>query len=1164
MISPLKYAFGLALFAITLAVGKILIGKTENPSEKVDSDRSFKFVRGLSAEFTITLCFIVSLIAIFLAPPIEQEIFIDWSALPLPTVARLIAAFGMNFFPGYLVLAIIGKHQLGRVAKLVTSYLLSLFLLTTTAFLTAHIEGTINGLYLRAVFLLCSVLIAAYFLKRFINRKSAYETSNLTTSIHTSERSSFPSILVVLTLLFMGVWFCGMYVNVGFFVWGPGSDMWRHLGFAQAFLDYKAFTWLHIPWWFHLYLASFIKVSGAPQVNAYMALYPLIALAALSFYAMVSGFFKDKRIASLATLSYVVFSGSAWLYALLLRDFSPVTDYDTWVSITYQIGGKFLYQGWYPPFVIGLNAAVIAYTSLWWLLLAVWRLDLSRKFNLFLISAVAAMSYLLHGIDAVIFLVFLSATLVACLLIRHTEGRKRVRRAALMVLAALGMVAVIDLSLTSQYDYSNLTSLNPIPSRYYYFNSLSFYALLLVSVLTLGLSYGGFIESRLMQLHRLIYRKSRRDRRVLMKRFSAMAILTLYGLSLVFFVWSFPSLSTSAMDTGWIPWYVYPIVGGIPFFLAFLALALVLLRWTGFEGEFKRVVLMLTFTAVFLFLLGKTTSFVNEEFFFTGFWERRIFAYLYPVASVLMAYTLVSILSSKATVHRSSLQGVFRMAASFFLISLVIVGGVSSTLIAADFEYRHFDSNMLTEEEIEALNFLHYSLPSGARVAYLDRLTGVYYIRAFANDKWTYSPSQWLGAYLHSPSGILSAIYRADVEYLYINHARDSQELDRSLFLQQLIKVLPIKFSNSEVTIYSVPSLHTPSIFSPLSLISSEENEGEPYDAYVLWFFTLMMSSYSYVIMANASDSRILDTAQNIIVSYDPLPIKEEIGLLLEWATEGGHLIVSNSNPYGTFSELFGLTSKLSLMNDNSTDGWRAFYQRGEIGLEASIKIEGSTSLKLHNNQSSWEEWIYTPPAPWNFTQKDYFGIWVYGSGGGPQWYLYLTDAHGNEKSYRYDLSVFDYDSREYYPNFTGWKLHLLPVREYFGDLDLSAIQQLRIVSGFQLPVTMLIGDIFVLGKNSQASSVVLANGMQSGDSFSLPIVEVENINPRIYDTVIANYTWNGVAVAPLAIEMEIGSGRVTYLNINSLYKAIISERSGFSNPHELLLSILDHVGVAA
>ncbi|TET18886.1 DUF4350 domain-containing protein [Candidatus Bathyarchaeota archaeon] len=1173
MISPFKFALGLTLFVITIVVGKFLLSENGNPPKIGGRQkRPAKFFGRVSTEFLVTVSFVISLVIIFLVPPIKGQIFAEWFALPLPNVARLIAAFGINFFPGYIVLAIVGKHELGRLQKLVTSYLLSLFILTIIGFLSAQLVGIIDDSLVEAMLLTCTVLVVIYFSKRLIRRKSTIGSLKSAISSDVAERNLLPSLLVALAILFMGIWLWWMYDRIDFFIGGAGSDMWRHHGFAQSFLDYKAFTWLHIPWWFHLYLSSFVRMSGAPSANAYLTLYPLIAVAVLSFYVMASGFFKDKRIVSLATLSYAIFSGPAWLYAFYLRNFGPAIDYDAWISIIREVGDKFLYQGWYPPFILGFNAAIIAYTSLWWMLHATWRLDLQRKFNVFLMSAIFAMSYLLHAIDPIIFVVYLVAVLLSCLITQNMEGKKRVRRAALSVLIGLGIVAVIDLSLTSQYDHFNRISFTPIASNYYYFSSPSFYTLLLTSMVIVALTYGRLIENKIITVHHSIRRKIAAKYVVSVKRHLSEVMFFVYGVSLILFIIYLPSLTVKTTGYGWVPWYVYPVILGIPFLIGLLGIALVLLKWAEVEAKTKQTVFSFTLAIVLLFILGKITSFVNEKFFWTGFWERRALSYMFPIVSILMAFALVTVFSRVNIKRRYGVKDAARIGGVSLLTSLIILGSVSSTLMAGDFASQVFYTVSLTGEELEALNYLHYSLPNGERAAYMNRRTGVDYIRVFASDKWTDNPSQWLGQLYYSPSSILASIDRTDARFLYINRIRDSQDLEKNVFVQQLIKVLPMEFNNSEVAIYSIPSLRMPSPLSSSAVISAENREGASNDAYVLWFFTLMMSGHSYSVIANVSDTHVLDAAQTIIVSYDPLPVEEEIGQLLNWVSQGGHLVVSNTNPYGTFAELFGLTSKFSLVNCDSIDDWETLYKRGEIFLETAITREGSASLRLQNNQSSWEEWIYTPPTPWNLTQKDYIGIWVYGTGGGPQWYLYLADSYGNEKYYRYDLSDFDYETRTYFPRFTGWKLHLIPIKEYFGGLDLSAIQKLRIRTGgpkgFVLPVNILIDDVFVLErvreKSSEEQLTVMVNGVQGLTGMDLPTIEVEDLGLNVTGKVVANYTWDGVPVALFAVQKEIDSGKVTYLNINLLYQSITSERSGFSSPHETLTKILATIGIGA
>ena len=1168
MITPLKFALGLTLFLITVVAGELLLSGNEERLETRSYGKLSGLARWISSELLVVAAFALSLAIIFFVPAIKREIFVEWATLELPNAARLIAAFGLNFFPGYLILAVVERRRLGKLTTVITSYFLSMFVLSITGFVSALVVGIIDEFFFNVFFFVCVALVIVYILKRLLHRRgSKLENAKSTVSSSSAFRNILATLLVGLTVVFMGIWLWWMYSSIGFFFGGPGSDMWRAHGYAQTFLDYRAFLWIHITWWFPLYVACFTFISGTPSANAYMALHPLIVLPVLSFYAMVSGLFKDKRVISLATLSYALFSGSAWLYALYLRDFRPVvSDYD-WKYIIYETADKFLNQSRYPPFAQGFTASVLGFASLWWMIYATFRLNLRHKFNFFLMSVIVALSYLLHGVEPVIFAVYLSAALLVYLLTQNGKGKKQVRLAALSILAALVMVSVIELSLTPYYEYfrsfsSSLAYLVQM-GRYYYLGSPSFYILVLMSLLIVVITYIKPIETKLVQLYQWASQKLAPKYASSIKKRFVEIVFYLYGVTLVVWFILQPAIMSSAPGgVGWIPWYVYPAVIGVPFLLSLVGASVLILKWGSIERKIRNILAFTAIAAILLFFFGQGISFVNETFFYTYFWERRNLNYIYPLIGILMAYALVTLLGHGHRKKAQSLKYLARIGIISFLVSLIILSSVSSTLIAGDFSFlAHFGVG-ITEEELEALRYLHYSLPKGFNTGYLARYTGYYYIRGFASDKYTFDPYLWLGQYYYSPTSVISAIQRADIRFLYLNHMRDSRDLKKNLFIQQLIKVLPVEFENSEVTIYSIPPLRYPSSQASLRLVSPEEKEGDMYDAYVLWSLALMMSEHPYMMISNVSDPFDLDGAESIIVPYDPLPIEKDVEQLLEWISNGGHLILSDTNPYGMFSGLVGLISKVSLVNCDSVENWRAAYGRGEISLEKSVTIEGNASLRLRNDQSSWEEWIYDPPTPWDLSGYEHLGIWVYGTGGGPIWVLYLTDSNGNESYYRYDLSTFDYETRTYVANFTGWKLHLVPIKRYYGGLDLSAIKKLRIITGPLLPVNILIDEILVLEESGKGRPIASADGIQGTTSIDLPTIEVEGLSPSADVMIMANYTLDGVPVAPFAIQKDVDSGKVTYLNANLLYQSILSGSSGFTSPYEVLLKILEIIGV--
>jgi hypothetical protein len=1167
MVTSLKFALGIILFLITFIVGELLLSKDYVVSgTERRHDYSESIGGGAMWESGLVGVFVFSLIIIFLVPSMKGEIFIEWAALELPYVARMIAAFSLNFLPGYVILSIVGKPKLNRLPKLITSYLLSLFVLMITGFVSAKLSGLVNDFFLMAFLLVCIVLAVAYFLKRLL-RKRVLDNPKTHGALPLSFKRVLPTLLVGLAIAFIGIWLLWMYSSIGFLIGAPGTDMWRQHGYAQTFLDYRAFLWINSPWWFNLYLACFIVLAGVPSANAYFALYPLIVLPVLSFHIMAFGFLKNKKMASLATLSYAIFSGPVWLYALYLRDFGPVS-YDAWMPILYEAADKFLNQGRYPPFLIGFTSTSVAYTSLWWIMYAIFQLDLREKFNFFLMTVTVAMSYLIHGVEPVIFIVYLAALLFVFLFTRNDKGKKQVRFAALSVIAALAMVSVIELSLTPQYDYfhsftRSFAHLFMIQmGRYYYLGSSSFSLLALTSSLIFVTTYIKAIETKLMRLNQLVSEKLAPKYSSSLKRNFVEIIFYLYGVALIVWLLLYPSFSTAAFE-GAVPWYLYPVAGGVPFLFGLMGVSILVLRWGSIERKVRDILAFTAIAMILLFFFGQGVSFVNERFFYTGFRERRTLSYIHPMMSILMAYALVTLLGRGHKKKGVSVKYLARIGIISFLTSLIVLSSVSSTLIAGDFAFRGYFGNRVSEEELEALTYLHYSLPRGYNTGYLARYSGYYYIRNLASDKWVPDPRLWLGHYYYSPRSVISAIREADIKLLYLNHMRDSRDLKKNLFIQQLIKVLPVEFNNSEVTIYSIPPLQYPSQEASLRLVSLEEEEGSAmYDAYVLWSLTLTMSEDPYGIISNISDPASLDGAKSILVPSDPLPIESDVVQLLEWVSNGGHLILSNTNPYGMFSKLVGLVSKVPLVNCDSTEDWKTLKMRGEILIENAVKIEGNSSLRLKNDQSSWENWIYTPPTPWNLSGYEYLGIWVYGTGGGPKWLLYLTDSNNTENYFRYDLSVFNYKTKTWVANFTGWKLHLIPIKKYFGNLDLSAIKKLRILTGDLQPVNILIDDIFLLEEIGIEHSIIKTDGIQGTISIDLPIIEVEDLNSSAEVRVIANYTLNGVPVAPFAIQKDLGSGKVTYLNANLLYQSILYGTSGFSSPYEVLLKILETIGV--
>lgn len=1162
--NPTKYALAVVLFFVTFVTGQLLLSRSRTQTVVNIPNHYLDLVHRYSGDL-IAVSLVISAFLVALIPPIDGELYITFGKLPPLSVVRLVAAFSLNFLPGYIILTIVDwREKLRGLSKFVTSYLLSLLLITIMGFICARISGIIHSLYLTSFLVTNTMLVSIYF---FLRLRKFY-SSRVPPTLHTKRNVAYwiPSLLVVLAVAFQCVWMFGALEKVGFFIGGPGSDQWRLHGFAQSFLDGRAFIWLHVPWWFHIYLASFTTISGVPSVNAYVALHPFIIMSKLAFYVMASSLLKNRKIAALGTLAYTIFSGSAWLYALNLRGYALITNYDSWIGILWQTGGKFLYEGWYPPFTIGFVASDLAYTCLWWLIYSTCHLDLRRRFNFILTSTILALSYLVHGVEPMIFVLFLVSLLVIYSLTKNTDGMKKARLAVLCVVAGLAIVALIEVSLSDYYLVSNYPRYTRYDfPNYYYFNTPHFYLSATMAGIALVLSFAELNKKHLKSRFEITIKKPRFTATLeRIKKLFIIALFCVYALSLVIWIRVISTFNSANIGTGSVPWYAYSATGGVPFLLGLIGIAYLVLRRNRWKMKAKEGLVFSLVSILLLFLFGRVVSLVNLYYFETGFWERRVLPYMHAMISIIMAFALFAIVRQKRVEKPSSWR---RLALVSSLVSIVTLSSVSTALVALDFTTRN-EVLAPSPEELEALTYLHYSIPVGSKTAYLSQRTGTYYIRGFANDKWTYDYRLWMGGYPTSPEIILKYIGGGNVRYLYLHHTRDNETLQKNLFAQQMLRILPKVFENSEVTIYAIPPLHPPQGSSNMGLMPYNSTIDASYNAYVLWLATFAVSNYSFALMQTN-----FERSQVLISPFDPPKYGTEVAGLWEWVGNGGHLIVSNTNFYGVFSEFMGITPRLNLISCDSTEDWDTLYGRGKYLVDNSTKVEGASSLRMVNKEKtgqydgSWEEWIYTiPDRPWDLSDYEYLGIYVYNTGTstswtpmGPQWYIHLYDSNGNRSypSYRYDLSK-RVSEDAFQSNFNGWRLHLIPIREYFQNVDLSKIKELRIATGFQLPVEILIDDIFALKTNP----IVTANSIIGKEVVDLPTqLMVPDIRLSTDVISVANYTLDGIIVAPFAVQKNFGAGKITYVNINSVYEYVLFESSEVLFPDKLV-EILESLNI--
>ena len=299
----------------------------------------------------------------------------------------------------------------------------------------------------------------------------------------------------------------------------------------------------------------------------------------------------------------------------------------------------------------------------------------------------------------------------------------------------------------------------------------------------------------------------------------------MYVLS--FFAWNSTlnlSITSNLSAIGLKPWFIYPVTSGISLLLGLLGLTCLII-WRKYSLENAKF-LVLAFVA--FFLIGILLSYVNINFFATGYWEKRFYTFMILPLSVLGAFFIAEVVP-KLTFGRFA-KG-FQIPAIKYvivglLISLIVVSGVSSNVLALDritLVSQGDPYASVSDEELKAFDFLRANASAGATVLGLstvsNRLATVFSGMNHLNSPYwfTNSPSfQFVD--ITNPELALKMLYSLNVTYLFATKS-DLETLQSSGYIaNHLLKYLPVAFQNSEVTIYQVPKLNHPSPDSNLTI----------------------------------------------------------------------------------------------------------------------------------------------------------------------------------------------------------------------------------------------------------------------------------------------------------------------------------------------------------
>ena len=870
----------------------------------------------------------ISIAAIWFLPSANQTlIFLDWSELSLLQWIRTLLMLGLaSFLPGYALISLIcrsGKSNYPLSSTILFSYLLSALFGGISAIssivLVSFQNISTNMLVITSenVALLLIFCIYAFQKRRELNC-SVTKTYGILESL---------IIACIVAIIFGAV----LVANLQHFPMLSG-DQWDHNGIVSLMLNGdipaypgKLFSQISYPFFFYLSLFYTFSLTGLPSANSYALLNLFNPILVLAIYYACKSYSSVTRVAITAAV-FSLTAGMGWFLFKLSPSYS-IASWDIFVYPTYLV------YWWATP--IGLYAlpSILGAIGL------IGSRKIEGKSTLLLLTLLLSVGYLMHVLEVAVFIIILCLVLLICDNIAGINGKD-------LVFVSLGVVALITV----------VEWLSPVKS-YIFTSKFSSISLVILAVVTIPIVslllkkvWKIVAPSDLVRHIFILHPKKLAATILLAGIFSGLAWLIALSSKLELIYRDYPAFTT--------PWYAWPIMLGIPGMLAILSLFSKNPKFVNYR------VFFFTFSILAIFA-GLGSRFLPVRYSAVGnvlFWELTWIG-----VCALAGLTMSSRVFSDSTTKR-------RVAASF-LISSILVCGISSTLITIQ-EYAAAPD--LTRAQLEALQFLRDHKNPNSSVLTFTSLSKKL-ITSFANvlaGKQTIPSAIFPLLQAESPESVLQILNQSDVQFIYIG----KEDIDllnskpnNSSFIAWLVQNLPIAFTNEQVKIISVPSISFPIRQSSTLLIvptMSYAISNSIRDAYYRLATSFALSQISFDVR-QSFDLNSLFNATNAIMSFNPV-IQNESGRniysgsdISDWHVDAGAATIG-SHESSTSGDKEGVLANFSAITGSEELARVVFNPRSALDLSnyraLSLWIKSSYNAVIDVNikdiSNNWRRWL--------------------------------------------------------------------------------------------------------------------------------------------------------------------------------------------------------------
>jgi len=1068
----------------------------------------------ISTQWIVVTVYLFTVAIVVLVPSVSfTQLQLSWSDLPWSNILRGVSAIVLStFLRGYVFVQLIGKWRSSKIEVLVFSFLLSVFVTSVVAFVDLLAFGRVEGnsilFYVVDLGLILSYLI-------MWRKRGGTVIQSLTFDL--------PQAAILLTVMAL------VYANilVGLLNSSPlqWMDSWNYYGMGYRMYVGDWLTGLQFPSFFFFYLAAFYESSGLPSINAYQALHIINIFSVVSFFLMVRGFFKGSRakVPIMATIVFFLGGGLGWIYGLWIRpSLSGLPDYSRVGYVLDAIIRKTMDQGTFMPRYLTASES-LSFVCLFALIyvLSVKTKDGSNKFLLGVLCTVSLTAgYLSHFPEMLFFLLLLTVLL---LIIPSSKFK------SIAIYVHIPYILAASLLLIVLYDVL-------APSRYYSNNLILLVGPFLFPIVLSFLKQRQFFGNRVVNFCSQWLRRTFNSRRFwIFVTGTLIAVTFLYVYSFVIWVGILPqfqikyvqlqSYGYSASIANRVPWYLYPMLLGVPGLFAIFGLYYLYHK----KKRISNFAIFLAIGLTSLVLAGVMRVWpIFEE-------TRIVTRYLWIAVSVVAGLALLKAIT-KIGSHFSN-RIIRKQIISCGLVFLFICASIPSNIYYTELvaSFNPILGAQLSSNELNGLNWLRINQEPNSRV-----LT-VTLVSTSAVSYFASSP-RWIGDFgkglppsnlflnTADPAMLFDLLHQSNVGYIYIAE-RDKPFIPTDSLVQILLKYLPVVFENEAVKIYQVPPVSAYTKGADILLVNQQYSNSKSID--VEDFYSTSMFSLSGI-------------PYDLATPYDNLQLVDRRNVVLTGDIDENVFVLNHSNTkwYATGSTFETNGEGVKIMGAEESQGIHDYWI--DLNLDSNLYRYISIPWRTDNVTN-----VYV------ILHGNNTGYKFVGLGTSPSWTTTIINVADMFPSDSLDQLLFrTYDTNTSYElrsiEFGGSPLFGYNVTSY---LD-------WVLSG---------GNLFVLGGRlfngtfakllslSPSGATSMVNGVSDwlGDpmsaafpSITIPFVETADNQTRI----VAYYTNEGANESPFAFRRDFGKGTITYIMSSPYFDAI--QASNVTNASALFMQL--------